>query len=584
MSVGSLFIRKLFGTSILFSAGLFSSLAFSFENHHVYQPYDTSLEKEISSGKLVGAEDVYDTHAFKGIPYAEAPVGDLRWRAPQDLAPWEGVRDATEFGNICAQRGTYWGTDNPALFGSALGSEDCLYLNVWRPSNANENLPVMLWIHGGSNARGSASFDAYHGARLASKANAVIVSINFRLGAFGWMYNSFADNGDLEDASGNYALLDMIQSLEWVQENIRTFGGNPNAITIAGNSSGCASVWGLMHSPLAEDLFHRAICSGGGAGGMPLAAGQQLSDSFIDQLLVGFGLASDLTAAAEFRLAQSGEWLAAFMRSVPMEVFASGVARAPSNYIDGYVIPDIGHHTVRDGAFAKVPMIIGTTKNETSMIVGALAGFFNAKLGASDPLLWEQLNADPSTLSVTDIVDPGLYPFYGPVEEVFSYAWNLDADNVTSLVRNHHPDVYRYDFDWDRVPEPWDEVYGATHTLDLPFLFGNFVTEKDNMHKFAWTDENQMSRTVLSYQFMSYISSFLWTGNPNAYSWNPHWHRWKGQDNSAANTRISLDDPLAGSNYRYSFEEYEMMLNQLDPTSRFFADQFVQGLLLELED
>ncbi len=571
-----LFLRKthLIKLSMSMFIILLSSQSYAFWG---YQP---SLLKTISDGKIQGTEDNYNTHVFKGIPYAAAPINDLRWRAPQDVTPWEGVRDTTEFGSVCAQTGTFWGTDKPEEFATAIGSEDCLFMNVWRPNNYKKNLPVLLWIHGGSNSRGSGSFDAYNGAHLASNANAVVITINFRLGAFGWAYNSFTDNGDPEDASGNYALLDMIKSLEWVQHNIREFGGNPRKVTIAGNSSGCGAVWGLMHSPLANDLFHRAICSGGGPGGLSAEVGQLISDSLIDSLLVGMGLAPDLASAASYRQSQGDAWVADFMRSIPAEILANAVPRSPSNYIDGYVIPELSLESIEAGAYNQVPMIIGSTKNETTMILGFLAGFFNGT-SASSPLLWDQLNSDPNTLSATDIINPSIYPLYAGIEDAFSYAWNLSIDNSAANARKHNPQIFRYDFEWDNVPAPWDEALGATHTLDLPFMFGNFITDKDNVHKFAWTEDNKASRETLSDQFMKYIARFMRTGNPNAGWGLPRWKRWNTTSHTHLNTKILLDDPIQGSSEQKNYEEFEQMLLDLDPTSKSIVESLTQGMWLQ---
>ncbi|XP_070551779.1 carboxylesterase 4A-like [Ptychodera flava] len=215
---------------------------------------------EIKSGKLVGKSvdfshkdvDVTRTlHVFKGIPYAEPPVGDLRFRPPQSKAPWEGVHDATEFGPICIQP-----PDQFVDIGGAQ-SEDCLFLNIYAPKTAGDLLPVMVWIHGGAFYVGAGSEHFYDGTALAAIGDVIIVTFNYRIGAFG-----FFVTGD-EHATGNYGFLDQIEALKWVQENIAAFGGDASRVTVFGESAGSMSAEFLMLSPLADGLFHRAIMQSG---------------------------------------------------------------------------------------------------------------------------------------------------------------------------------------------------------------------------------------------------------------------------------------------------------------------------------
>ncbi len=560
---------------------LISQNAFSLDGNIPWH-YQPSLLIETQHGDVLGTTGKNNTYVYKGIPYAAAPTGDLRWKAPQDPTPWGEPHDASDFGNICMQIGTAFGATSPDQLGSLIGSEDCLNLNVWRPNNNKVNLPVLVWIHGGSNTRGSSAQNIYNGANLANKANAIVVSINYRLGALGWAYSSFLNNDNPLDSSGNYALLDMIKALEWVETNIDNFGGNPNKVTVAGNSAGCASIWGLLHSPLAEHLMDRVFCSGSFPGSINTQAGQFLANSLVDNLFVAFGQATDLAAAAELRLNMSEEDIARFMRGVPAEVLALAVSNVPSNYIDGYVLPnDINIDSVKAGNFHKIPIMMGTTKNEASYILGTLIGFFNAKGGITDPLFWEQINADPRTLTITDIVDPAFYPVYQPLEEISSYKWNLVADNFTAAISQHKSPVFRYDFNWDELPAPWDEAFGATHTLDLAFMFGNFITEEDNPHKFAWTEENKQSREEISDKFIQYISTFMRTGRPLKTHKSPFWLRWNKWDTDRFDRRLVIDNPINTTNSRYTYDGYLELYNNLSPIGQNFMDNFMTGVPLE---
>jgi para-nitrobenzyl esterase len=218
----------------------------------------------IDSGKISGGTAGNDgkVRVFKGIPFAAPPVGKLRWQPPQAAATWQGVRECKEFGNTCPQQ--------PYPAGSIYAqppqpqSEDCLYLNVWTPAeNATAKLPVMVWIHGGALTRGSGSTGIYDGEALARR-GVVLVTINYRLGPFGYLAHPALSRESSHSSSGNYGVLDQIAALEWVSRNIAAFGGDPGRVTIFGESAGSWSVCALVASPLSKGLFHRAIGQSGG--------------------------------------------------------------------------------------------------------------------------------------------------------------------------------------------------------------------------------------------------------------------------------------------------------------------------------
>jgi para-nitrobenzyl esterase len=204
----------------------------------------------VTGGEVQGAVSATDPGivAFEGIPFAAAPVGDLRWSPPEAVVAWEGVRDATAAGSICVQAG---GQD-------VAQSEDCLFLNVWAPREAAEPLPVLFWIHGGGFTGGSGSTSLYDGTPLAAD-GAVVVTINYRLNVFGFLAHPALSAESPHDASGNYGLMDMVAGLEWVRDNIASFGGDPGRVTIFGESAGAGAVMSVMLVPQAGGLFHRAI-------------------------------------------------------------------------------------------------------------------------------------------------------------------------------------------------------------------------------------------------------------------------------------------------------------------------------------
>ncbi len=215
---------------------------------------------EAPDGRLAG-ERSGDIFVFKGIPYAKPPVGSLRWRMPEAPEPWAGVHDATRFGPICPQAPT----QIELLMGGTLGaqSEDCLYLNVWTPGCGDAKRPVMVWLHGGAFVIGAGSQGIYNGAHLAAR-DCVIVTINYRLGAFGFLNLSDATGGQLP-GTGSEGIADQIFALHWVRRNIACFGGDPENITVFGESAGGMSVATLLSSPAANGLFHKAIVQSGAA-------------------------------------------------------------------------------------------------------------------------------------------------------------------------------------------------------------------------------------------------------------------------------------------------------------------------------
>ncbi len=240
----------------------------------------------IDSGQVQGTVSADSkVRMFRGIPFAAPPVGPLRWKAPQPVAKWDGVRQATEFGSRCMQARIY----GDMIFRDSGPSEDCLYLNVWAPAAPSPgHLPVMVWIYGGGFTAGSASEPRQDGENLAKK-GVVLVSMNYRLGVFGFFSHPDLTKESGHNASGNYGLMDQMAALEWVRRNIAAFGGDPDNVTIFGESAGSFSVSALMASPLAQGLFQKAIGESGAFFGAtlslkPLAAAEAADQTFADSL------------------------------------------------------------------------------------------------------------------------------------------------------------------------------------------------------------------------------------------------------------------------------------------------------------
>ena len=317
----------------------------------------------IDTGSLEGL-DTAGVMVFRGIPYAAPPVGQLRWKPPQSPEHWTGVRSATQLGHNCVQHQPYSDID-PFAAGV---SEDCLFLNVWTRSlplpASRVPRPVLVWIHGGGFFAGFGGEERHNGARLAQK-GAVVVTLNYRLGAFGFLAHPALASESPHHAAGNYGLLDQIAALQWVKRNIARFGGDPSRVTIFGESAGGFSVGSLIASPLAKGLFRRAILESGtgvGAGVTSRNDGQAVALRFADSLHV-YGASPD--AAAHLRALGADTILAASLHLGP--------AGAPAFYpiVDGWVLPHAVDSALARGAGNLVPVIAGTNRDEGDEWMGA---------------------------------------------------------------------------------------------------------------------------------------------------------------------------------------------------------------------
>ena len=325
----------------------------------------------VETGTVSGSAEG-GVESWKGIPYAAPPVGPLRWRAPQPAAPWNGVRQATAYGNDCMQKPS--SMDAVPRLGPA-PAEDCLYVNVWRPAAATAKLPVLVWIFGGGFVNGGSSPPVYSGANLARQ-GVLVVSFNYRVGRFGTfahpqLTQQNADGGLL----GNYGYMDQIAALKWVQRNIAAFGGDPANVTVFGESAGGRSINTLVTSPMAQGLFAKAVIMSGGDGHSAnvgsLAQAEQIGVLFATSKGIA---ADDPNALAKLRALSAED----VTDGLNLEVMFNPAAR-PRTYgfpfVDGKIAVDSGT-ALRTGAFAKVPTMIGATSADLAgrtgyMLTGA---------------------------------------------------------------------------------------------------------------------------------------------------------------------------------------------------------------------
>ena len=457
---------------------------------------------ETSLGTLEGERVAGDQGVlvFRGVPYAEPPVGDSRWRAPAARASWEGTRSAATFGPAC------WQGLTPASSVYTRGdldrSEDCLYLNVWTAAEqVTEARPVMVWFHGGGHTGGWGSAQVFDGTSLADK-GVVLVTINYRLGPFGFLAHPALAAESPHGSSGNYGLLDKVAALEWVRDNIAVFGGDPGNVTIFGQSAGSWSVCYLMASPLAAGLFHKAIGHSGGCfrGGRPdLPAAQE----------------AGLAAAAELGVEGDGAEALTALRALDAEaVLDSGLGSGA--IVDGWFMPQPARAIFEAGEHNDVPVIVGALANEGTTLYAGMPERTEAELVS---MLREQYGDHAETLLAAYEPEVGKSTKWGAqaIQADRSFVWEMRT--WARAVETAGTDAYLYFFSQAPpvfriyVPEraaidmpDGPDGYGAYHSGDLAYAFGN-----TGLVGIDWTEwDHEISRAMTQYWV-----NFARTGDPN---------------------------------------------------------------------
>ena len=519
--------------------------------------------RDTAYGKVQGVDDSANsgTYAWKGVPFAKPPVGALRWKAPVEPDAWTGTRTAQSFGNACLQNGRIYGPGANNTYDSTIastlntpvGHEDCLTLNIWRPSTGDSKLPVILFIYGGSNISGYTADPVYDGAQLAKAANAVVVTANYRVGVLGFFsLPQLKAGANAQDASGNFAILDNLQALKFIQKNIGNFGGAADNVTVMGQSAGAINTYALMASPLAAGLFHKAIPLSGGislasnlpAGSLPtlnppatyLAQGNGL----LAQLLIADGKAADVSAALAYAATQTDAQIADYLRgkdatTVLTTVLAKGLTGS-GPIPDGAVVPLDPIATMQAGNYQKVPVLAGMTAEEGKLFAPFLT-LFGGKPGmiitdAARFTLMQNFNPDaPTTLTAADILDASYLPVSAPTtgydaktSQLGSIFLGAARDNVLNTLAGQQANVWYYEFAWAQEPAPWNDIYGAAHAFDLPFLFGNFGPSV--FANAVNSAANRPGRLALSSAMMASVSAFVRSGNPNHAGLGATWQPW----------------------------------------------------------
>jgi para-nitrobenzyl esterase len=443
---------------------------------------------------MVEGKDDGAVHAFLGIPYAAPPVGDLRWKPPAAAANWTGVRKATEFGNHCMQGKIYGDMD----FRDPGGSEDCLTLNVWAPAKTvGAKLPVMVWIYGGGFEAGTTSEARQDGTHLAQQ-GVIVVSMNYRLGVFGFFVHPELAKESGHNAAGNYGLLDQTAALRWVHENIAAFGGDPGNVTIFGESAGSFSVSAQMASPLAKGLFQKAIGESGGAffsGGLAFEPRSVREEKDVKLVSAKLGVST----LAELRAIPAQKLLDAF--SPPQ---SRGFDFEPD--VDGYFLPEPAPAIFAAGKQNDVPLLAGWNHDEGSFEVA-----FSPQKPTADSL---------KAMAQKEFGDKAaeflkLYPSDTP-EQTLRSAEDFAGDRfiafstwawVEAQAKTGKQPVYRYRFDLGPPADPKGPQLGAYHSAEIEYVFGQL----DSKAGVAWLPEHR----ALSDEMQKYWANFARSGDPN---------------------------------------------------------------------
>ena len=484
---------------------------------------DKDIVVKSQSGNYLGIEAT-DLYVFKGIPYAEPPVGDLRWRAPRDVEYLDAIIDATEFKNECVQP-----KDNSSIFNRNLstGDEDCLYLNIYVPKNQNSlnknKFPVMYWIHGGSNIWGAGS--DYDFSNLATSQQVIVVTINYRLGLFGWFASPFfAETGEDLDKSYNFGHLDIIKGLEWVNQNISSFGGDKNNVTIFGESAGGSNTLTMIASPLAEGLFHKAISQSGYVSSYSTEYAESISE-----------LSSKNIFAEDIKyLTDSNEIVNYLQGLTQTEVYEKYIATAekyvypitPITMRDGIVVPKEGIYKALEKADPDLIVVAGTNKDEMNYWFVNSEYFYDTSFEIRRTLKRSEAN-----LRSWNKYRSAIWRYKG-------------AEEPLRRMSKSNDNLYSYRLDWDEEDNgifgDYSLFVGAAHGIDVPFISNSFEMDQIPWYikNILFPESSAEGRDALSSLMMRYWGNIAKYGDPNVFV-SQKWEKFTASDNQM----IILDNP-----------------------------------------
>jgi len=532
---------------LILGAVIFLSLIFVFSAWA--EERDCAKLISTTEGMVQGKQDAEHSACFwKGIPYAKPPIGELRFRAPEWPEKRDDILKAYEVGYSCPQSASL------TAGGESLGySEDCLSLNIFSPRKAGK-FPVMVWLHGGAFMQGSGGYEMYDGARLAGEKDVVVVTINYRLGILGFLALPELAKEDEHNSTGNYGILDQVQALKWLQKNIASFGGEPNNITIFGQSAGGTSVCVLLVSPLAKGLFHRAIPL---SGPCDLLADMEKGYKQGKEIIENMGC-SDQEALSCLRAKSVSD----FVAKPKNTMLAGGVTYSP--HIDGYVIPDEPLKLIQQGKFNRVPIMVGTTKEELKLYTMTFSGQWLLTKGEVNFLIKKLMGKEiakelPQYYSYSDYRLPKDLLIGTATDLAFSSRAFLMAEYASAYVP-----VYFYRFDWNKTRYP--NKLGAFHGLDIPFVFGAMDLET-KLAKMLANKKSYKQGEPLAEQMMSYYTNFARNGDPNQeglVKWEPYssQNQVRIYFNIPITTALLTEKELSQYNYWTKYSLSQLQLNQ----------------------
>jgi para-nitrobenzyl esterase len=468
----------------------------------------------VDSGEVQGVVDD-GVVSYKGIPFAAPPVGELRWRPAQPVAPWKGVRQAAEYGADCMQ-GRFGPPPAPGAPAARAPSEDCLYLNVWHPASAapGAKLPVMVWIYGGGFTGGSSSSPNTSGTQFA-KQGVVLVAANYRVGRFGFFAFPALSRERPDETKGNYAYMDQIAALQWVKRNIAAFGGDPNNVTIFGFSAGGVSVHSLLASPMARGLFHKAIAESGGSRDSVLTARPMRADGVdpnypVSAETIGINFArsmgiegTDQAAMASLRALSAEEVL----RGAPAQPGSGAPSYETTPALDGKLVTETAETAYKAHRQPRIPLLLGSNSADTAgnRIRATTKEQLFARFGQWSAQAKAAYDRDGST-DLATLVSRANNDF-GQAEPA-----RFAAD---AFAANGSP-VYRYRFSYVQSAMQERMRAGAPHGGEIAFVFGTLTARPGSTLS---PEDQAVSRTA-----QSYWVNFAKTGNPNS-AGLPAWPR-----------------------------------------------------------